>query len=352
MALGKGLNSLIPPKDSDGGKTRINVNPPSSGGASKTKVEIGNNDEDETNTPSQGAGFTTKKINADHKEENGGDQVSEASQDEGADTDDIVAALDDSIGVKELDINSIKDNTKQPRKDFNENKLNELADSIKQYGIIEPLVVSNEGGGKYEVVAGERRLKASRIAGIKKVPVVIKNVDAQERLEVALIENLQREDLNPIETAQAYKELMDDFKLSAEKVAKRVGKSRPKVSNTLRLLSLPSEIQDSLASGAINEGHAIYLLGIESPVKQMDMFRKITMNNWTVAETGKAVKKSGGTKHSQVKINMGDEEKQKELEDHLGTKVEIKRGRKGGKIIIEFYSDEELDGIVGKFKKG
>ncbi len=338
MPLGKGLNSLIPPKDQgqSGNKTRINVS------SSNKTMESG----PETPEKKEDFGFTTKDISGADKKK---DPSKNSSKPLRAD-DDVISAEPSNVGVNELDIESIRDNTRQPRKDFNENKLKELSESIKQYGVIEPLVVSDEGGGQYEVIAGERRLKASRMAGIKKVPVVIKNVDDQERLEMALIENLQREDLNPIETAQAYQELMDEFQLSAEKVAKRVGKSRSKVANTLRLLGLPSEIQDALAADAISEGHAIYLLGIESPVKQMDMFRKITMNKWTVAETGKAVKRSGGTKNSQVKINLGDEDKQKKLQDHLGTKVEIKRGRKGGKIVIEFYSDEELDGIVKKFE--
>jgi ParB family chromosome partitioning protein len=319
MALGKGLNSLIPPKG-----TRININ---IGGPSV-------NDSGDDNS----SGFTTKKINDDEEvvfEPRGKIILSEST----------IAG-----GAQEIELDKIKDNSKQPRKNFDENKLNELAESIREYGVIEPLVLSRENDGTYQVIAGERRLKASRLAGLEKIPAVIRDVDDQERLEIALVENLQRENLDPIETARAYKELLDEFGMSAEKIAKRVGKSRSKVANTLRLLGLPNEIQQALAAGAINEGHAVYLMGIDSPVKQLEIFRKITINNWTVAETGKQVKKAGGTKHSQVKINLGDEEKQQRLEGYFGTKVEIKRTRKGGRILIDFYSDEELNSLMGKLK--
>lgn len=314
MALGKGLSSLIPPKS-----TRIKVN--------------------SSADPSSDISFTTRTINSDE-----GEVVQDIP---GVESDIITGSFD---GALEIDIDRIRNNSRQPRKEFNESKIAELSDSIKNYGIIEPLVLSNEGGGEYELIAGERRLRAARLAGLKKVPAIIRSVDDQEKLEIALIENIQREDLNPIETASAYRELMGNFGLSADKVGERVGKSRSKVANTLRLLSLPSEIQSALASGEINEGHAIYLLGLDSPIKQMDVFRKITMNNWTVAETGKQVKKLGGTKNSQVKINLGDDDRQKKLEDYFGTKVEIKRVRKGGKVVIDFYSDEELESIIKRIK--
>lgn len=305
---------MIPPKS-----TRININPV----ADNSSGDIG---------------FTTRMINNDE-----GEVVREIPE-----LAPEIIAPSSLTSVSEIDVDRIKNNTRQPRKEFDENKIAELSESIKLYGIIEPLVLSNEGGGEYEVIAGERRLRAARLAGLKKVPAVIRNVDDQERLEIALIENIQREDLNPIETASAYKELMGDFGLSADKVAQRVGKSRSKIANTLRLLSLPAEIQSALAAGAISEGHAIYILGLDSPIKQMDVFRKITMNSWTVAETGKQVKKLGGTKNSQVKINLGDDDKEKRLEDYFGTKAEIKRARQGGKIILSFFSEEELDGIMGK----
>ncbi|MBD3247784.1 ParB/RepB/Spo0J family partition protein [Candidatus Falkowbacteria bacterium] len=358
MALGKGLNSLIPPKG-----TKINIHTDNDSGDEMgfTTKSIDDNSgngpavsvsKPDQNKPAENKSAENKSAENKSAENKGGESRQDDSEKEHKRPYHHSAVKDGDIteNVREIPVDDIRDNPKQPRKNFDEEKLKELGASIKRYGMIEPIIVSQAEDGKYEVIAGERRLKASKMADIEKVPVVVRNVDDQKRLEIALIENLQREDLDPIETAMAYKELMDKFGLNADRIARRVGKSRPKVSNTLRLLGLPGEIQQALTSGAINEGHAIYLLGIDSPVKQMDLFRKITMNKWTVAETGQAVKKAGGTKHSQVKINMGDEEKEDRLRDFFGTKVEFRRARKGGRIVIRFFSEDELDNIMKKIK--
>jgi ParB family transcriptional regulator, chromosome partitioning protein len=263
-----------------------------------------------------------------------------------------MVSFDDSHGgVLELDTKRIKANTLQPRKKFTDYKLDELVESIKEFGVIQPLIVTkNKDDDNYELIAGERRFRAADVAGLKKVPVIVRNVDDQEKLEVAIIENLQREDLNPIDLAFAYKKLVDDFGLSQEEVAKKMGKSRPSISNTLRMLNLPEEIQLALIDGRITEGHTKYLLGLDSEVKQMSLFRKILNNKMSVSETNTAIKKSGGTKMARNEINYKDKEKEFRLREFFGAKASIKRKGKGGKIFIIFNSDDELNEIIAKVK--
>jgi ParB family chromosome partitioning protein len=252
-------------------------------------------------------------------------------------------------GVFEINPEKIKINPMQPRHDFDDNSLDELVDSIKEYGLIQPLILT-EKNGQYELIAGERRLRACKKIGLKKVPVVIKKADEQEKLGMALVENIQRQDLNSIETALAYKKLIKEFGLTAEEVAKKVGKARASVSNTLRMLNLPGEIQDAMKEGRIGEGHAKYLLGIENPTKQMMLFRKILNNNLNVSDTSKEARHLGGTRQAKIKINYKDKDKEFAFREFFGTKVEIKRGRKGGQIIIDFFSDDELEEFVSKLK--
>jgi ParB family transcriptional regulator, chromosome partitioning protein len=252
-------------------------------------------------------------------------------------------------GFLEINVDEISANPFQPRKNFPDSDINELAESIKAYGIIQPLIVTREGG-RYQLIAGERRLRAARVAGLKKVPVVVRDFDQQKKLEVALVENLQREDLNPLEKAMAYRQLIDDFNLTAEEAAERVGKSRPQVSNTLRLLSLPQEIKNALSNKLLSEAHAIYLLGLDTEAKQLSVFRKIIQNNWTVGETGKQVRKIGGTKESRIKDNPADRVREAAFRSFFGAKTEIKRANRGGKVIIDFYNDDELVEMTRKIK--
>jgi ParB family chromosome partitioning protein len=238
----------------------------------------------------------------------------------------------------------------QPREKFTDTKLDELADSIKEYGIIQPLVVSYKNG-EYELIAGERRLRASKQIGLKKVPIVIRNVDDLKKLEVALVENIQREDLNPIDMAHAYKRLIDNFDLSHEEAAKRVGKPRSSFSNVLRLLSLPEEVQLALINEKITEGHAKFILGLESEEKQMTLFRKILHNSLTVGDANAEAKRMGGTKAARIKINYNDKDKEFAFREFFGAKIEVKRKGKGGQIIINFFSEDELREITGKIKK-
>jgi len=252
--------------------------------------------------------------------------------------------------VLRVEVGKIKINPAQPRKRFSEQELGELMDSIKQYGVIQPLIVSKKDGG-YELIAGERRLRASKAIGLDKVPVIVREVDDQERLEVALIENIQREDLNPIETALAYRKLMDEFNLNQEAMAGRVGKSRPSVANTLRLLNLPEEIQAAVMEEKISEGHAKLLVGVEDEAKQMSLFRKILHGGLSVNDTSDEARKLGGTKQARIKINYADKDKEFAFREFFGTKVEINRKGNGGQVIITFFSDDELESIVDKIKK-
>ena len=243
----------------------------------------------------------------------------------------------------------IKANPRQPRSNFNDPALAELIQSIREYGIIQPLVVSKVGDG-YELIAGERRLRAARQMGLKEVPIVLREEKEQEKLGLALIENIQREDLNPVELAIAYKQLGEELNLNHEQLAKKLGKSRPSVTNTLRILQLPGEIQLALVNGEISEGHAKIMVGLDSEAKQMELFNRIRTRRLTVDDTLMEARRMGGTKQGKIKINYADQDKELILTQFFGTKAEIKRGKKGGQIIVHFYSDEELAGMVEKVK--
>ena len=261
-----------------------------------------------------------------------------------------IASESDKNKILQLEIGKIKVNSLQPRSDFNETQLNELVESIKQYGIIQPLIVHNKNG-QYELIAGERRLRAAKIIGLEKVPAIIRDVDEQEKLEIALIENLQRENLNSIETALAYRKLIDEFNLTQEEVGIRVGKSRSSITNILRLLNLPEEIQQGLKNGRINEGHAKLISGLEGEDKQMALYRKIIRNNLTVDGAIKESRQMGGTKHARIKINYEDKDKEFAFREFFGSRIEVKRKGRGGEIKIYFSDDDELSEIVSKVRK-
>ncbi|MFA6306211.1 MAG: ParB/RepB/Spo0J family partition protein [Patescibacteria group bacterium] len=260
-----------------------------------------------------------------------------------------VTSVDDRGKVLQLKPDEVALNPMQPRKNFNEHQLNELVESIKQYGIIQPLIVTQKNG-KYELIAGERRLRAAKILGLTSVPAIVRQADEQQKLELALVENLQREDLNAIETAIAYRKLIDEFNLSQEELAVRVGRSRPVITNTLRFLNLPGEIQEALIQGKITEGHAKIIVGLESEARQFALYKKILLNKMTVDDSLKETRIMGGTKQARIKINYADKDKEFAFRQFFGTKAEVKRKGKGGEIIIYFYSDEELGELVAKIK--
>lgn len=261
-----------------------------------------------------------------------------------------VFSEEDRKKIMEIDPEKIMINPMQPRKRFADFDMEELKESIRQYGIIQPLIVSR-AGADFELIAGERRLRAAKALEMKIVPAIIRDASQQEKLEVALVENIQRASLNPVETAIAYKKLIDEFNLTQEEVAKRLSKSRSTVANALRLLELPEEIQLALIDGRLTEGHAKVLAGLDNETKQTTLFRKISHANMSVADTMKETRRMGGTKQARIKINYADKDKEFAFREFFGTKVEIKRKGKGGQVIINFYSDEELEEMVNKIKK-
>lgn len=260
-----------------------------------------------------------------------------------------VLSKDDKNKILQISPEKIRVNPHQPRSRFADHQMDELADSIRQYGVIQPLIVS-QTGGEYELIAGERRLRAAKIIGLEKIPIIIRDAGAQEKLEVALIENLQRENLNSVETALAYRKLIDEFNLIQEDVAKRVGKSRSSIANTLRILNLPEEIKLALMEGRITEGHAKLLIGFDTEVKQLALFRKILHTDMPINEAMQEARRMGGTKQARVKINYADKDKEFAFRQFFGTKVEIKRSGKGGQVIIDFFSDEELNEMANKLE--
>jgi len=250
---------------------------------------------------------------------------------------------EDDGPVVELPINVIRTNEFQPRHAFNEEQLLELAHSIREYGVIQPLVVSRDGD-TYHLIAGERRLRASKMVGLEKVPVVIRDANDNERLAVALIENVQRVDLNPIELAYAYKRLAEEFSLSHEDIGVRVGKSRPLISNTIRLLNLPAVIQDALREGKIHMGTARAILGMQTTDEQISFFYKALEGRVTTRDAEKqGVVSRGGISKRNAKIDPALVAREEKLRERLGTKVTIESQSGGGRIIIHYYSPEELD---------
>ena len=244
--------------------------------------------------------------------------------------------------VEEININLIVPNPHQPRLDFDAEKLKELAASIKEHGIIQPIVVT-KNGNQYEIIAGERRFQAAKLVGLKTVPVIIREANNQEKLELAIIENVQRHNLNPIEEAKSYRKLEDDFDMNQEEVALKVGKSRSAVANKTRLLNLPIEVQKALISEKITEGHAKAILALENPEKQRALFEMILKNNLTVRQTEEKTKEISVSTHKRV-LHLDPETKNiiDKLTGALGTKVKISKSGTGGRILIDFYSEEEL----------
>lgn len=254
-------------------------------------------------------------------------------------------------GLRDVDIYLIDTNEDQPRKSFDKEKLQELAESIKLHGVVQPIVVRSMGE-RYSIIAGERRYRAARMAGLATVPVVIKDMDEMQAMEVALIENIQRENLNPIEEAAAIKSLMDLHDLTQEEVSKRISKSRPAVSNAVRLLSLPNEVQDMLRDGSIQAGHARAILAIPDDTNRAIVARRIAQSGASVREAERIVKAELNPK---MEPAVPKQEKRTEdpdlraaedaLRERLGTKVIIQGSMARGKLVIEYYNKDQLSGI-------
>ncbi len=304
--LGRGLASLIPPK----------------------KIEETPGDA----MPSPQAGFMYEQ------------PIARTNTDEN-----VTVASASKDGMLEVSVRDIVPNPHQPRIYFDEAKLAELAESIKEHGVLQPLVVTRVGDS-YELIAGERRFQASKKAGLTKVPVIVREASEQTKLELAIIENIQRHNLNPIEEAKAYQRLLHEFGLHQEEVAQKMGKSRSAVANSVRLLQLPIEIQRAVSQGKISEGHAKALLGIENKEKQRAIFELILSEELTVRETENRVRSVSVKAHTRIQKpeHILLAAKASELTEILGTKVKISPSGKGGRVVLEYYSEEELEALLGR----
>ena len=267
----------------------------------------------------------------------------------------------DTPAERQVPISEIRPNPRQPRRYFNEAKIAELSESIRNQGILQPLVVRKIPQG-YELILGERRFRAAQRAQLERVPVIVKEVSDAESLEMALVENIQREELTPIEEALAYRQLMEEFHLTQEQVAQRVGKSRPVVTNLLRVLNLPEEIKENVDKGTLTVGHARALLALNMPEQQLEMARRIMADGLSVRATETLVSQSNIIEEPSVESSTPEKPTviqrtdvylkavEEDLTRTLGTKVRLVSRKKGGKIEIEYYSNGELEGLVQRLK--
>jgi len=256
-------------------------------------------------------------------------------------------------GVNEIPVNAITPNPRQPRSIFDAEELAELATSIQEHGVIQPLIITpGETPNQFILIAGERRLMAAKKAGLETVPAILRDSNEQERLELALIENVQRADLSALETAEAYRQLADEFNLSHGEIAKRVGKSRVSITNTLRLLNLPPSVLEALSAGRISEGHARALLALSNTKAQAAALQTVLEKGLNVRQTEELVRKLSGEKPAQKPKTKPVPEisaLEERMRSSLGTKVSLKHGKKGGTITIHYYSDEELESLIQRF---
>ena len=372
--LGRGLDKLIPNKSAFSDSAKSKVSPDN--GVKTTNTEMAPEDssirnESQNNDSEMAISEPIQKIMEEKSESGnqlGSDMISSDkstdSNDSYSETEDEIASSTEDVDVYDsslesndkgdsvliMKISSVEPNRDQPRKHFSEEGIEELASSIKQYGIIQPLLVQKRED-YYEIIAGERRWRAAMKAGLKEVPVIVKDYSNREAVEISLIENIQREDLNPIEEALAYDRLIQEFELTQEQVAGRVSKSRSAVTNSLRLLKLADDVRQMVIAGDISEGHARTLLGLPNEEMQRLLAERIVKEKLSVRETEKLVKKL--TSNTPKKTKARDYQKEailgnlsEQLKVILGTKVSItEKGKSKGKIEIEYYSDDELNRI-------
>lgn len=247
--------------------------------------------------------------------------------------------------VQELRVDHIIPNRYQPRTEFDETELSQLAESIKQNGVLQPILVRRKGDGIYELIAGERRLRAAKLAGLQTIPAVVRNSSDEQAMELALVENLQRQDLNPMEAARAYYRLMNEFGFTQEMIAQKIGKDRSSIANIARLVNLPKEIQELVEYGRLTTGHAKVILGLPQQDAQIRLARKIVENQLSVRQAERLLATtSKGSRTTNRKKPYPDLEQR--LQRHFGTKVSIIRGRKGGKIVLHYFAPAELDRLL------
>ncbi len=260
---------------------------------------------------------------------------------------DLKESVSETERIKELDLEDIEANPNQPRENFNDEHLGELADSIKKHGVLQPVVV-RRAGGKYQLVVGERRFRASKLAGRQTIPAIVRDIDDDDSLKFAMLENLQREDLTPVEEARGYAALRDEFGISVKDVAGMLGKDRSTVANTLRLLKLPARVIELLEQGKLTAGHARAILSIEGEAGQVEWAERVVSQGFTVRDIEEAApaKKERKKKRRQADPELAAVEERAEI--RFGTRVKITPRRRGGVITVEYYSTEELEGILEK----
>jgi len=271
-------------------------------------------------------------------------------------SDDSIVKGDESF-IPNLPIDQIRPNPYQPRMEIKPESLLELADSIREHGIIEPLIVTQKDEDEYELIAGERRWRAAKLAGVKSVPSVIKEASKQQMLEMAIVENIQRADLNPLEEALAFKQLVDNYQMTHIHIARKVGLSRPAVANKIRLLNLPEKVKKGLLDGKISEGHARAILGLNSPQTILSAYRKILKEKLSVREVEELVRRLNDVKKQESKKSeeiVPDKQTifyEKKLQKVYGNKLSIYRSKRGGKVVIPFTNDKELEMMYHKLLK-
>lgn len=261
-------------------------------------------------------------------------------------------SLEEKEALHEIRISLIEPNREQPRKVFDEEQLRALSDSISKHGVIQPIIVVKEENGFYKIIAGERRWRAAKMCGLATIPAIVRTYETQTAAEIALIENLQREDLNPIEEAEGYQYLIDRFNLTQEQVGEKVGKSRPAIANSLRLLSLSGNLIDMVRKGLISSGHARALLAVEGETQRQEFAEKIIKEQMSVRDLEKVVseKKKPGKKSNKKEEPIPEIlDLEKKLSEKIGAKVTIKNGKKKGKIEIEYYGNDDLNRLLEIF---
>ncbi len=254
---------------------------------------------------------------------------------------------DDSQAISTVALKQIIPNRYQPRTIFVEDHIEELAQSIKEHGVLQPIVVRRKGDGVYELIAGERRFRAATLAGLSTIPALVRNSNDEKSLALALVENIQRQNLNPMEEAKAYSRLMGEFGLTQDLVASSVGKDRSSIANILRLLALHKDVQQFIESGELSLGHAKVLAGVSAPSTQLQIAKRIVSERLSVRQTEQLIagKKSGGAHKNSKSMPNKFNHLEDQLRKHFGTKVQVKTGARGGQLVIQYFSDEELDRV-------
>src|SRR5207302_6506927 len=252
-----------------------------------------------------------------------------------------------SAGLREIPVDAIRPNPWQPRTHFDENELGELAQSIREHGVLQPVLVSQQADGSFQLITGERRWRAVQLAGLPTVPAMVKEATPQASLEMALVENIQRRDLNPLEEAYAFRQLIEEHGLTQEQLAQRIGKSRVAVTNTLRLLHLPDAVRQTLADGAISEGHARAILTADGEARRLRLLERVLADHLSVRDTEALARDMNTNRISaaEAPIDPDVERLEDAFRQALGTRVRLLRGRHGGRLVIHFFSDEELQGL-------